>query len=404
MKVLVINSGSSSIKYQLLDMKDETVLSKGLLERIGIPGSLLKHKKAEEKFTVERPVANHDEGLKMVLEILTDSKMGVIESLNEIQAIGHRVVHGGEKFATSVRVDEAVMQALEENAYLAPLHNPPNIMGIKSALRLLPGIPNVAVFDTAFHMTMPEEAYLYGIPLEYYRKYKIRRYGFHGTSHKYVSHRAAEMVGKEIASMKIITCHLGNGASIAAIKNGKSVDTSMGFTPLEGLIMGTRSGDLDPAILVFLQEKEDMTAEELYNLLNKKSGMLGLTDGFSSDMRDIEDKAIEKEPICRRAFDVYEYRVAKYIGAYCAAMNGVDAIVFTAGVGENGPIMRQEICDRYLGYLGIQIDSQKNDVKGVERIISTPDSRVAVMIVPTNEELVIARDTKEIVEKNLKSI
>ncbi len=404
MKVLVINSGSSSIKYQLLDMKDETVLSKGLLERVGIPGSLLKHKKGEEKYTVERPVANHDEGLKMVLEILTDSKMGVIESLSEIQAIGHRVVHGGEKFASSVRVEEAVMQALEENAYLAPLHNPPNIMGIKSALRLLPGVPNVAVFDTAFHMTMPEEAYLYGIPLEYYRKYKIRRYGFHGTSHKYVSYRAAQMVGKDIASMKIITCHLGNGASIAAIKNGKSVDTSMGFTPLEGLIMGTRSGDLDPAILVFLQEKEDMTVEELYNLLNKKSGMLGLTDGFSSDMRDIEDKAIDQEPICRRAFDVYEYRVAKYIGAYCAAMNGVDAIVFTAGVGENGPIMRQEICDRYLGYLGIRIDSQKNDVKGVERIISTPDSQVAVLIVPTNEELVIARDTKEIVEKNLKSI
>lgn len=404
MKVLVINSGSSSIKYQLLDMDNEKVLCKGILERIGIPGSMMKHKKGEEKFNIERPVANHDEGLKMVLDILTDSQKGVIENLEEIHAVGHRVVHGGEKFASSVRVDDEVMQALEENAYLAPLHNPPNIVGVKSALRLLPGVPNVAVFDTAFHMSMSEEAYLYGIPLEYYRKYKIRRYGFHGTSHKYVSQRAAEILGKDIKDLKIITCHLGNGASIGAVKHGRSVDTSMGFTPLEGLIMGTRSGDLDPAILVFLQEKEDMTAEELYNLLNKKSGMLGLTDGFSSDMRDIEDKAIEKEPVCRRAFDVYEYRVAKYIGAYCAAMNGVDAIVFTAGVGENGPIMREEICERYLGFLGITIDREKNDVKGVERIISTPDSKVSVMIVPTNEELVIARDTREIVEHNLKDL
>lgn len=397
MKVLVINSGSSSIKYQLLDMDDEKVLCKGLLERVGIPGSILKHKKEGKKFSIEKPIANHDEGLKLLLETLTDSEKGVIENLDQINAIGHRVVHGGEKFTKSALVDDKVIQALEEHSYLAPLHNPPNIMGIKSAMKLLPGVPNVVVFDTSFHTTMPPHAYLYGLPLEYYRKFKIRRYGFHGTSHRYIANRTAELLSRPIEELKIISCHLGNGASLAAIKGGESVDTSMGFTPLEGLVMGTRSGDVDPSILVFLQEKENMAVEDVYNLLNKKSGMLGLSDGFSSDMRDIEDKAEENEPVCRTALNTYEYRVAKYIGAYAAAMNGVDAIVFTAGVGENSPILREEICERYLGYLGVEIDNERNDIKGDERIISTPQSKVSVLIVPTNEELMIARDTLEIV-------
>ncbi len=397
MKVLVINSGSSSIKYQLLDMDDEKVLCKGLLERVGIPGSILKHKKEGKKFSIEKPIANHDEGLKLLLETLTDSEKGVIENLDQINAIGHRVVHGGEKFTKSALVDDKVIQALEEHSYLAPLHNPPNIMGIKSAMKLLPGVPNVVVFDTSFHTTMPPHAYLYALPLEYYRKFKIRRYGFHGTSHRYIANRTAELLDRPLEELKIISCHLGNGASLAAIKGGESVDTSMGFTPLEGLVMGTRSGDVDPSILVFLQEKENMAVEDVYNLLNKKSGILGLSDGFSSDMRDIEDKAEENEPVCRRAFDTYEYRVAKYIGAYAAAMNGVDAIAFTAGVGENSPMLREEICQRYLGYLGVEIDSERNDVKGDERFISTPESKVSVLIVPTNEELMIARDTLEIV-------
>lgn len=399
MKVLVINSGSSSIKYQLLDMEDERVLSKGLVERIGIPGSILKHKKGKEKFNIEKPIANHDEGLKLVLEALVDSNTGVISTFDEIDAIGHRVVHGGEEFTASSLVNDEVIKALEEHAYLAPLHNPPNIMGIKSAMKLLPGIPNVVVFDTSFHMTMPDYAYLYAIPMEYYRKYKIRRYGFHGTSHRFVSKKAAELLGKNIEDLKIISCHLGNGASIAAVNKGKSVDTSMGFTPLEGLVMGTRSGDIDPFIQVFLQEKEDLTAEEVYNILNKKSGILGLSDGFSSDMRDIEDKAMENEPVCRKALNVYEYRIAKYIGAYAAAMNGVDVILFTAGVGENSPILREEIVNNYLTFLGASVDTGINDFKGELRDISGPDSRVKVLVVPTDEELLIARDTVEIVGK-----
>ncbi|HOO33605.1 MAG TPA: acetate kinase [Thermotogota bacterium] len=399
MKVLVINSGSSSIKYQLLDMENEKVLCKGLVERIGIPGSVLKHKKEGQKFPIEKPIANHDEGLKLVLEAIVDPQMGSLESLDEINALGHRVVHGGEKFKQSVLVDDEVLQALEENAYLAPLHNPPNIMGIRSAMKLLPGVPNVVVFDTSFHSSMPQHAYKYAIPMEYYRKFKIRRYGFHGTSHRYIAKRTAELMKKPVEELKIVSCHLGNGASLAAIDGGKSVDTSMGFTPLEGLVMGTRSGDLDPSILVFLQEKENMSVEEVYNLLNKQSGIYGLTDGFSSDMRDIEDKAMENEKVCREALDTYEYRIAKYIGAYVAAMNGVDAIVFTAGVGENSPILREEICEKYLGYLGVKIDKEKNDTKGEECFICAEGSKVAVLIVPTNEELMIARDTVEIVGK-----
>ncbi|SHH15645.1 acetate kinase [Thermosipho atlanticus] len=404
MIVLVVNSGSSSIKYQLLNMEDETVLCKGMAERIGIPGSRIIHKKAGEKFVIEKPMANHDDALKFVLETLKDEKYGVINDFKEIDAVGHRVVHGGEKFSGSVLIDDEVIKAIEEFSYLAPLHNPPNLMGIKAIMRLLPGVPNVGVFDTAFHAKMPKKAYLYAIPYKYYEKYKIRRYGFHGTSHRYVSRRTAEILGIDYNNSKIITVHLGNGASVAAVKNGKSVDTSMGFTPLEGLVMGTRSGDLDPSIVTFLMEKEGLTSEEVYTILNKKSGVLGLTDNFSSDMRDIEDKALENDPLCRLVLDIYEYRIAKYIGAYVAAMNGVDAISFTAGVGENSPITREEICENYLSYLGIKIDKEKNNVKGVERVISTPDSKVSVLIVPTNEELMIARDTKEIIEKGIKQL
>jgi len=396
MKVLVINSGSSSIKYQLLNMDNEEVLSMGVVERIGIPGSFLKHKKGKEKFKIEKPIASHDEGLRMIIDALVDSKMGVIENLKEINAIGHRVVHGGEEFTSSALVTDEVIGALEDFAYLAPLHNPPNIVGIKSAQKMLPGIPNVVVFDTSFHTTMPDKAFLYAIPLEYYNKYKMRRYGFHGTSHRFVSAKAAAVLGRDIKDLKIISCHLGNGASVAAIKNGESIDTSMGFTPLEGLVMGTRCGDVDPSILIFLQEKEGLSAEEVYSVVNKKSGVLGLTDGFSSDMRDVEDKAYEGEPLCRRALDIMEYRIAKYIGAYAAAMNGVDVIIFTAGVGENSPIMREEICNGYLGYLGVEIDVKKNDFKGELETISTPNSKVSVMVVPTNEELLIARDTIEV--------
>ncbi|HEW92956.1 MAG TPA: acetate kinase [Thermotogaceae bacterium] len=403
MLVLVINSGSSSIKYQLIDMKNEKVISKGLIERIGIEGSRMKHRKNDERFTIERNIPNHEVGLSLLLDVLQDEKMGVIKDLSDIKAVGHRVVHGGERFAGSVRIDNEVLKAIEENIKLAPLHNPPNIAGIKAAMKLLPDVPQVAVFDTAFHQTMPKIAYLYAIPYEYYEKYKIRRYGFHGTSHRYVSKRAAEILGKRYEELKIITCHLGNGASIAAVKYGKSIDTSMGFTPLEGLVMGTRSGDLDPAIVTYLQEVENLSANEVYEILNKKSGVLGLS-GISSDMREIEDGALEGDPTARLTLDIYEYRIAKYIGAYAAAMNGIDVIVFTAGVGENSPILREEICENYLEYLGIKIDKKKNDVKGEEVIISTSDSKVSVLVVPTNEELVIARDTKEIVERNLREL
>lgn len=386
-----------------MDMEKEDVLCKGIAERVGISGSRIVHRKGGEKYIIERDLPNHDVALQEVLKILLDENLGVIRDLSEISAVGHRVVHGGEKFASSVLIDEEVMKVLEENVDLAPLHNPPNIMGIKAVQKLLPNVPNVAVFDTAFHQSMPERAFIYALPYELYEKYGIRRYGFHGTSHRYVSRRAAEILGKPYKSLRIITAHLGNGASIAAVKNGRSVDTSMGFTPLEGLVMGTRSGDIDPAIVVHLQTKLGMNVDEVYDLLNKKSGVLGIY-GKSSDMRDIEDAAFEGDRMARLALDIYEYRIAKYIGAYAAAMNGVDVIVFTAGVGENSPILRQEICENYLGYLGVKIDRQKNDFKGKEKVISTPDSKVTVMVVPTNEELVIARDTKEIVEKGMKEL
>ncbi len=404
MRVLVINCGSSSIKYQLLDMTDEKPLAKGLLERIGIEGSKLSHKKGDEKFTFERNVSDHTQGLSWIISILTSEKEGVIEDVSEIQAVGHRVVHGGELFASSVLIDDRVVKEIEANSFLAPLHNPPNIEGILAAKKLLPEIPQVGVFDTAFHQSMEEKAYLYAIPRKYYKQYKVRRYGFHGTSHRYVAARTAQLMGRPVKELKIITTHIGNGASIAAVKYGLSVDTSMGFTPLEGLVMGTRSGDLDPAIVLFLQEQEGLSIREANNLLNKESGMLGLTDGKFSDLRDIEERAIEGESLCLRAHDIYEYRIAKYIGAYVAAMNGVDAISFTAGVGENSPYLRKNVVSKYLGYLGVELDEEKNKLRGREVFVNTPESRTAVLVVPTNEELVIARDTKEIVEQGIREL
>lgn len=403
MKILVVNCGSSSVKYQFIDMNGEKVLCKGLAERIGIEGGRLVHRVNNDKHVIERNMKDHEEALKLVLDVLVDPEIGVIKDLSEIDAVGHRVVHGAERFASSVLIDEEVMKALEENVHLAPLHNPPNILGIKAIQKLLPKVPNVGVFDTAFHQSMPKKAYLYALPYELYETHRIRRYGFHGTSHRYVSRRAAEILGRDYYDFKVITCHLGNGASIAAVRHGKSVDTSMGFTPLEGLVMGTRCGDIDPAIVIYLQQNLGMSAEKVYDLLNKKSGMLGLTNNLSSDMRDIEDAAHSGNEIAQLALDIYVYRIAKYIGAYAAAMNGVDAIVFTAGVGENSPYVREKVCE-YLGFLGVKIDRQLNDVKGLERIISTPDSKVAVLIVPTNEELVIARDTKYIVENKVKEL
>lgn len=401
-KILVVNCGSSSVKYQFIDMKGEKVLCKGLAERVGIEGSRLVHKVNEDKHVIEKPMKDHEEALKLILETLLDREIGVIRNLSEISAVGHRVVHGAERFASSILIDEEVMKVLEENIHLAPLHNPPNIMGIKAVQKLLPQVPNVGVFDTAFHQSMPRKAFLYPLPYEFYEKYRIRRYGFHGTSHRYVSKRAAEILGRDYYDFKVITCHLGNGASIAAIRHGKSIDTSMGFTPLEGLVMGTRSGDIDPAIVIYMQQNLSIPVEEVYNILNKKSGVLGLSK-LSSDMRDIEDAAESGNEMAQLALEIYIYRIAKYIGAYTAAMNGVDAIVFTAGVGENSPYVREKVCD-YLGFLGVKIDRNLNNMKGVERIVSTPDSRVAILIVPTNEELVIARDTKQIVESGIKEL
>jgi acetate kinase len=403
-KILVINCGSSSIKYQLIEMADEKVISKGLLERIGIDGSRLKHKKNSEEFVVNKDVKNHKEGLEMIVETLTDEESGVIKNLSEIDAVGHRVVHGGERFASSVKITDEVIEEIQANAFLAPLHNPPNIQGIKAAMELLPDVIQVGVFDTAFHQTMPSQSFIYALPYEYYEKFKIRRYGFHGTSHRYVAKRMSELLGMDIKKSKFITVHVGNGASIAAVKNGKSVDTSMGLTPLEGLVMGTRSGDIDPAIVTFLQEQLDLSPEEVNTVLNKKSGMLGLTKGKFSDMREIEERAMENEEICKLAHDIYEYRIAKYIGAYAAAMNGVDAIAFTAGVGENSPYLRSNVVNKYLGYLGVKLDEEANNCRACEKVITTSDSHVKVLIIPTNEELVIARDTKTIVEMGVDEI
>ncbi|EQK43814.1 MULTISPECIES: acetate/propionate family kinase [Paraclostridium] len=398
MKVLVLNCGSSSLKYQLIDMSNEEVLCIGLVERIGIEGSILKQEKdgVEGKLVVEQPMKNHQDAIKLVLEGVVDPKFGGVKDISEVEAVGHRVVHGGEKFASSVKINDEVMKALEECVELAPLHNPANIMGIEACEAILPGVPMVGVFDTAFHQTMPKKSYLYGLPHELYTKYGVRRYGFHGTSHKYVSQRAAEMLGKNVEDLKIITCHLGNGASVAAVDGGKCVDTSMGFTPLEGLIMGTRCGDIDAAILPFLMEKEGLDAKGLSDLMNKQSGVYGMT-GISSDFRDIEGAAAKGDEKAQVALDAYVQRVQKYIGAYVAEMNGVDAVVFTAGVGENGIEIRESIASN-MEFLGMNLDKEANKVRGKETVISTADSKVKILLVPTNEELMIARDTVALVK------
>ncbi|MCR1919445.1 acetate kinase [Frisingicoccus caecimuris] len=392
MNVLVINCGSSSLKFQLIQSDTEDVLAKGLCERIGIEGSRIVYTPAgKDKITIESPMPDHTNAIKLVLNCLTDETNGVVKSLSEIHAVGHRVVHGGEKFASSVVVNDEVMKAIEECSNLAPLHNPANLLGISVCKELMPGVPQVAVFDTAFHQTMPPKAYLYGLPYEAYTEDKIRRYGFHGTSHSYVSKRVAEMLGKKPEDLKTIVCHLGNGSSICAVNQGKCVDTTMGLTPLAGLLMGTRCGDIDPSILEFYAQKHNLDVYQVTDILNKKSGVLGIS-GVSSDFRDVEEAADAGNERCKYALDAFKYQVAKFIGGYAAAMNGVDVIVFTAGVGENSATTRQGVCD-YLGYLGITIDAEANGKRGEEIEITTADSKVKVFVVPTNEELMIARDT-----------
>ena len=397
MNILVINCGSSSLKYQLIDSETEKALAKGLCERIGIDGRLTYSPAGGEKEVTDAPMPTHTEAIQLVLDALTNEKTGVIKSLDEVGAVGHRVVHGGEKFASSCVITDVVKSAIEECNDLAPLHNPANLIGIEACEKCMPGVPMVAVFDTAFHQTMPKEAYMYALPYEYYDKYKVRRYGFHGTSHSFVSKRTAEFLGKDVKDMKIIVCHLGNGSSISAVKNGESVDTSMGLTPLEGLIMGTRSGDIDPAILEFLAKKENMDIAALNNMLNKKSGVFGLSGGVSSDFRDLDNAAKEGNDKAQLALDAFAYRVAKYVGAYAAAMNGVDAIAFTAGVGENDGATRKAIVDR-LTFLGIELDEEANKKRGEDNVISTADSKVTVCVIPTNEELAIARETLALVK------
>ncbi|MBD5456036.1 MAG: acetate kinase [Lachnospiraceae bacterium] len=397
MNILVINCGSSSLKFQLIDAQTEKLIAKGLCERIGIDGSRISYTPAGgEKTETAAPMKDHTDAIRLVLDALTNEKTGVVKSLDEIGAVGHRIVHGGENFAASTIITDEVIRAIEECNDLAPLHNPANLIGIAACKELMPETPMAAVFDTAFHQTMPEEAYLYGIPYEYYNKYKVRRYGFHGTSHSYVSHQAAKLLARNYEDLKIIVCHLGNGASVSAVKNGKCVDTSMGLTPLEGLIMGTRSGDLDPAIIEYLCNKEGKSVGEILSELNKKSGVLGLSGGFSSDFRDLEDEFHKDSDFAVRTMNAFAYRVAKYIGAYTASMNGVDAICFTAGLGENSGFIREKIC-AYLGYLGIVLDPEANGKRGEDIDITTPDSRTRVLVIPTNEELAIARETYALV-------
>ena len=399
MKVLVINAGSSSLKYQLLDTESGEVMAKGLCERIGIDG-VLTHtgNKSDEKFKFDIAMPTHKEAIQSVINILLDPEKGVISSMSEIDAVGHRVVHGGEFFSDSVIITEKVLKAIEDCVPLAPLHNPPNLTGIEACREVMgPDVPMVAVFDTAFHQTMPQSHYMYAVPYEYYEKYKIRRYGFHGTSHKYVSQQAAEMLGRPLEELRLITCHLGNGSSICAINGGKSFDTSMGFTPLDGLPMGTRAGNIDPAIIEFLAEHEHIDAHEVINILNKKSGMLGIS-GESSDFRDITAAAEAGDKRATLAKDMLVYDIKKDIGAYAAAMNGLDAVIFTGGIGENAPNCREEVCEN-MEYLGIKIDKAANDFKGELKKISTPDSKVEVWVIPTNEELLIARDTLAMIQK-----
>lgn len=395
MNILVINAGSSSLKYQLIDMATETVLAKGNAERIGGEGSNLRHRptgKPDVRFT--RPLSDHKEAIKLAIDALMDNVHGVITSIDEISAVGHRVVHGGEQFSGSVIINDEVMEAIYENVVLAPLHNPANIMGIKACKQIMPNTPMVAVFDTAFHQTMSKTAYLYAIPYEMYLEKKIRKYGFHGSSHRYVVERAAEMMGRPLEELKLITCHLGNGSSICAVDGGKSVDTSMGMTPLEGLIMGTRCGDLDPAIVQYIMESYEMTIDEVMDVLNKKSGFIGLSQ-FSSDMRDVLDAAIAGNAQCKIAVNHLEYGIKKYVGAYAAIMNGVDAVVFTAGIGENNPGLRKDVIDG-LSFLGLKIDEEKNMLIEDDIDLSAEGSKTKTLLIATNEELMIARDTLEL--------
>ena len=398
MNVLVVNCGSSSLKFQLINAETEKVLAKGLCERIGIDGRLTYQPAGGEKEKSDLAMPTHTEAIQFVIDALTNEKTGVVKSLDEIGAVGHRLVHGGEKFASSVVITDEVKKAVEECNDLAPLHNPANLIGVAACEKLMPGTPMVAVFDTAFHQTMPEKAYMYGLPYEYYEKYKVRRYGFHGTSHSFVSKRAAEVMGKSYDEVKTIVCHLGNGSSVSAVLNGKCVDTSMGLTPLEGLVMGTRSGDIDPAIMEFIAKKENLDIEGVMEVLNKKSGVFGLSGGLSSDFRDLTDAMNAGDKKAKIAMDVFSYRVAKYIGSYAAAMNGVDDIVFTAGIGENDDYVREEVC-KYLGYLGVDFDSEVNaGLRGKEAELTKEGSKVKVFVIPTNEELAIARETLALVK------
>ena len=398
MNVLVINCGSSSLKFQLINAETEKVLAKGLCERIGIDGRLTYQPAGGEKEKSDLAMPTHTEAIQFVIDALTNEKTGVVKSLDEIGAVGHRVVHGGEKFASSVVITDEVKKAVEECNDLAPLHNPANLIGVAACEKLMPGTPMVAVFDTAFHQTMPEKAYMYGLPYEYYEKYKVRRYGFHGTSHSFVSKRAAEVMGRPYDEVKTIVCHLGNGSSVSAVLNGKCVDTSMGLTPLEGLVMGTRSGDIDPAIMEFIAKKENLDIDGVMNVLNKKSGVFGISGGLSSDFRDLTDAMNAGDKKATIAMDVFSYRVAKYIGSYAAAMNGVDDIVFPAGIGENDDYVREEVC-KYLGYLGVDFDSEVNKgLRGKEAELTKEGSKVKVFVIPTNEELAIARETLALVK------
>ncbi len=396
MNVLVINCGSSSLKFQLINSETEAVLAKGLCERIEIDGSLTYQPEGGEKVKSDKAMPTHTEAIQFVIDALTDGATGVVKSLDEIGAVGHRVVHGGEKFAKSVVITDEVLAAIEECNDLAPLHNPANLIGIHACQKLMPGTPMVAVFDTAFHQTMPEKAYLYGLPYEYYEKYAVRRYGFHGTSHSFVSKHAAEFLGLDLKASKIIVAHLGNGASISAVLNGECVDTSMGLTPLEGLVMGTRSGDMDPAIMEYIAKKENLDIAGVMNVLNKKSGVLGISNNLSSDFRDLEEGMDSGNKYAKAAMEVFCYRVAKYIGSYAASMNGVDAIAFTAGIGENSGTVRKMVLSN-LEYLGITVDEEANKKRGEDLVISTADSKVKVAVIPTNEELAIARETVALV-------
>ena len=398
MNVLVINCGSSSLKYQLIDSETENVLAKGLCERIGIDGRLVYQKAGCDKEITEAAMPTHKEAIQMVLDALTNDKTGAIGSLKEVNAIGHRVVHGGEKFASSAVITDEMIKAVEECNDLAPLHNPANLIGIRVCAELMPGVPQVGVFDTAFHQTMPAKAYLYGLPLDFYKKYKVRRYGFHGTSHSFVSKRAVDFLGLDKDNSKVIVCHLGNGSSISAVVNGECVDTTMGLTPLEGVVMGTRSGNIDPAIMEFIAKKENLDIEGVMEVLNKKSGVFGISGGLSSDFRDLTDAMNAGDKKAKIAMDVFSYRVAKYIGSYAAAMNGVDDIVFTAGIGENDDYVRQEVC-KYLGYLGVDFDFEVNTgLRGKEAELTKEGSKVKVFVIPTNEELAIARETLALVK------